>query len=203
MELKDGTSVFTKDGKEAGRFRRLVVNPQNNELTHIVIAEGFLFTDNKVVPIEYVASATDDCINLNCSSQDVAEMSPLDIESSCPEQQGSHRSRTYIPAIGRFYMNPVILPPMSTEVRRSIASNLVALDEGVDVTSDDDEHLGSVESYFTVAGGELVDCIIVSDGILNKTRKSVKLKWVKTISDDEIQLCITAEQYGSLPELIN
>ena len=201
MELKDGTSVFTNDGKEAGRLRQVVVDPQNKEVTHIVIEKGFLFTDDKVVPIAYVISATDDRIDLKCSSQDVEEMSPLDIVNKYPEQEGSDWPLPYIPVNGGFYTNSVILPPMSIEVRRTISADLVALEEGADVTSDEGEHLGIVERYFTVAGDELVDHFIVADGVLNKTRKSVKVEWVKSINDDEIQLCITTDQFKSLPEL--
>ena len=168
MELKGGTRVFTNDGKDVGCLRQVVVDPENNEVTHIVIAKGFLLPDNKVVPIEDVVSATDGRIDLDCSSQVVDEMSPLDIESNYPEREVGDQSRTYIPAIGGFYMNPVILPAMSTDMHRSIASNLVALEEGVDVTSDDDEHLGIVERYFTAVDKELVDYFIVSDGILEQ-----------------------------------
>ena len=201
MELKDGTSVYTNDGKEAGRLRQVVIDPQTKEVTHIVIEKGFLFTDDKVVPVEYVVSATDNRIDLKCSAQDVDEMSPLDIESINPDEEGIEQPPVYVPVVMGVYTNPVIIPTMPVEVRRTISADLVALEEGVDVTSADEEHLGSVERYFTVAGEELVDHFIVSDGILNKTRKSVKVDWVKRLFDDEIQLALTAEQYEELPEL--
>lgn len=201
MELKDGTSVFTNDGKTAGRLRQVVIDPQNKVVTHIVIEKGFLFTEDKVVPVDYVVSATEERIELKCSGQDVDEMSPLHFESSYPEQEGADQPLPYYQVVGGAFINPVIMPVMPIEVRRTISADLVALEEGADVTSEDDEHLGSVERYFTVAGEDLVDHFIVSGGILNKTRKSVKVDWVKAIYDDEIRLGITAEQYKSLPEL--
>lgn len=208
MELKDGTSVYSHEGKEVGRLQRVVLDPENHEVTHIVIEKGFLFTDDKVVPIAYVVSATDDRIDLECSAQDVEEMSPLDIEREYPGMTDigpgvayAEPAVPYVPAVGGVYPNPAVLPDMTTEVRRTISTDLVALDKGANVISSDDEHLGDVERYFTEPGEDLVSHIIVSSGLLTKTRKTVPVQWVQSINDEEIHLGITAAQYHGLPEL--
>jgi uncharacterized protein YrrD len=64
MELKEGTRVFTSDGKEVGKVNRFVLDPVTDEVTHIVVQKGWLFSEQKVVPFEMVNSATEHVVVL-------------------------------------------------------------------------------------------------------------------------------------------
>lgn len=65
VELKEGTSVFTSGGEEVGKINRIVLDPATNEVTHLVVQKGWLFSEDKVVPFEMVNSATEDKVVLN------------------------------------------------------------------------------------------------------------------------------------------
>ena len=58
MEIKRNAKVTTADGKDVGRVDRVVIDPQSKEVSHLVIRQGFLFTEDKVVPIDLVSAAT-------------------------------------------------------------------------------------------------------------------------------------------------
>ena len=64
MQFKEGAQVFTSDGEEAGKVDRVVLDPITNEITHLVVRKGFLFTEDKVVPIDLVQSATEERVEL-------------------------------------------------------------------------------------------------------------------------------------------
>src|SRR5512138_3834412 len=64
IEIKEGTSVFTSDGKEVGKINRFVLDPGTNEVTHIVVQKGWLLPEDKVIPIQMIASAGEDQVVL-------------------------------------------------------------------------------------------------------------------------------------------
>lgn len=74
MELKEGTSVFTSGGKEVGRINRFILDPSTNEVTHIVVQKGWLFSEDKVVPFAMVNSATGEKVLL---SEDIKSFDQL------------------------------------------------------------------------------------------------------------------------------
>src|SRR5436190_8956242 len=74
MQFKQGTDVFTADSRQVGTIDRVVMNPRTKEVTHIVVRKGFLFTEDKVVPIDLVATATEDRVVLR---SDVGDLDAL------------------------------------------------------------------------------------------------------------------------------
>lgn len=78
MELKEGTSVFTSGGKEVGKINRFILNPATNEVTHIVVQKGWLFSEDKVVPFEMVNSATEDKVVLSENIESFDQLPPFE-----------------------------------------------------------------------------------------------------------------------------
>lgn len=78
MELKEGTSVFTTGGKEVGKINRFVLDPATNEVTHIVVQKGWLFSEDKVVPFNMVDSATEDKVMLNENMESFDQLPPFE-----------------------------------------------------------------------------------------------------------------------------
>ena len=56
MEFTKNAPVFTAKHEHVGHVARIVVDPQTIAVTHIVIRRGFIFAENKVLPISFVAS---------------------------------------------------------------------------------------------------------------------------------------------------
>ena len=71
MQFKDGTAVFTSTGEEVGHIDRVVIDPGTKEVTGIVVRKGFLFTEDKVVPISLIAAATDERVTLREDAGDL------------------------------------------------------------------------------------------------------------------------------------
>ena len=44
------TNIYNQNGDKVGSIDRLVIDPRTNEVTHIVVRKGFLFTKDKVIP---------------------------------------------------------------------------------------------------------------------------------------------------------
>ena len=64
VPLKEGTDVLSSDGEHVGDIERLFVDPDSNRATHLLISEGLLFKDRKLIPIHWVKMVTEDEVEL-------------------------------------------------------------------------------------------------------------------------------------------
>lgn len=200
MEFKDGSTVYTQEGKEVGSLLRVVLDPHTNEATHIVIQRGLIFVSDKVVPVSYVASASDAGVILNCSIQELEELSPLDIEKPIPENERVKPKRIYIPTMGGAYPTVIEQPEIDTRIERTIPENLVALKAGARVKGQDGGHLGNVERVFTDPETGEVTHFVVSHGFLKNGKKEIPVQWARMIDENEIELVIPGKEFKDLPE---
>ena len=78
IEIKEGTSVFTSDGKEVGKINRFVLDPATNEVTHVVVQKGWLLPEDKVIPMAMIANATEERVVLNGKIDDLDQLPPFE-----------------------------------------------------------------------------------------------------------------------------
>src|SRR5260370_1257323 len=78
MEFKEGVGVYTVDDKQVGKINRFILDPVTKEVTHIVVQKGWLFPDDKVVPIQWVSFATDERVILSENVGDFKHLPAFD-----------------------------------------------------------------------------------------------------------------------------
>jgi uncharacterized protein YrrD len=193
MEFKNGANIVTDDGKDAGILHRVVINPETNDITHIVIQKGLLFKDDKVIDVAKVASTSPEQVVLNCSAEDLKEMAPLVINQYVPLNGGATEE------IYDLYGNPTSDRSVVMLRKRTIPEDLVALKEGARVTSEEGEHVGNIERVFTEPETGTVTHFMVSKGLLQKTRKYVPIDWVSFLDEDEVRLSVGTQMLDDLP----
>ena len=64
MEFQDRAEVFRADFRKVGRVKRVVVDPKDKEVTHVVVRKGLLLATEKLVPVSLVAKATADRVEI-------------------------------------------------------------------------------------------------------------------------------------------
>ena len=129
MQFKQGTGVYTSDGREAGRLERVVINPKTSEVTHVVLQTGSAILPNdKVVPVEMIATAEEEGINLRVKQDELKELPPFQeahyIMTNAEElaRRGEHTSTRVAPALywyppysGLYGTMPYVPPPYPIE----------------------------------------------------------------------------------------
>jgi uncharacterized protein YrrD len=65
LELREGADVFTHGDEQVGKVSGFVLDPATNEVTHIIVQKGWLFSEDRVLPFDMVRSATEDKLVLN------------------------------------------------------------------------------------------------------------------------------------------
>jgi len=214
MQFKDGTSVYTFDDQNVGHVDRVVLNPNTKEVTHIVVRKGFLFTEDKIVPLNLIVSATGDRIVLQVNDAndlhalpqfEETHYIPLDETEfhSTEDEQEPVTANYWYPPMGLMsygYSTGYDYPAFTIETEQNIPEGTIALKEGARVMSVDKQHVGDVARIFIESENNLASHILISDGIIFKQKKLVPVSWIREIQEDEIYLGVGAAMLDKLPE---
>ena len=210
MEFKKNAEVFTQGGDKVGEIDRVVIDPRTNEVTHLVIRQGFLFTEDKVVPVEWFESSAEKGLILNKDKAAVESLPLFEEVHYVPWEEGEPRESTpanlaepyfwYPPANTYWWNYPAYRnyfgfgePPLAVEVDRAVPEGSIALKEGARVVSADDKHVGDVEQVMVDPANEHVTHFVISSGLLFKNHKLVPTAWIDHLDDDEVVLAVNAD----------
>jgi uncharacterized protein YrrD len=69
VALEEGAKVMTKDDKYIGNIEQVIVDEQDNRVTHFVINQGTFFTERKLIPVLWISSIDEDEVHLAPSSK--------------------------------------------------------------------------------------------------------------------------------------
>jgi uncharacterized protein YrrD len=217
MQFKENAEVFTSTGEKVGRIDRVVIDPKSDELTHLVVKKGFLFTTDKVVPIEHVETTTEDRVELKAGPGDPDEFP--DFEEThyiqAPES-GTFAKRELggIKPLAWYYPLPrgawwrtgmgvypgYPQPPYIRKTELNIPDDTVPLEEGAKVVSTEGDHVGDVERVYAEEEEQRVTHLLISKGLVSKTRKLIPSMWVESVSEDNVRLSISKNFVEELPE---
>ncbi|MAU12492.1 MAG: hypothetical protein CL607_21905 [Anaerolineaceae bacterium] len=210
MQFKEGATVYTSNGDTVGDIERFVIDPRDHEVIGLVVRKGFLFTEDRVVPVDMVKESEEDRVTLATDRRNADDF-PVYKETHyvTPEEAdlADRYTRTTTPT---YYYPPYGVPmwfgagrvpyaePVGVEVEeRNIPAGSVALKEGANVISLDDKHVGDVERVYTDANSDITH-FAITQGLLFKDEKVLPLSWVSDIRDDEVHLAVTAKTLEQL-----
>lgn len=60
VAMKEGAKVVSKDSKQVGSVEKVIINPQANMATHLLITKGLFNKEKKLVPMEWVDQVDED-----------------------------------------------------------------------------------------------------------------------------------------------
>ncbi len=224
MQFKKGTRIFSADEQDVGSVDRVVMDPDANEVSGLVVRHG-VFADDKVVPLDLIMRATEDRITLNKSSEALQDLPKfeetyyvpaddargVDEENLTPYTATAYADPLYAyPPIGTpwwgfgmyaGYMptEAELEPQLAQRIQRNIPKGMVALKEGARVLSLDNKHVGNVEEIFTDAVTNHPTHLVISKGLLFKEHKLIPTNWVKQVNDEEVMLTVNTSIVDSLP----
>ncbi|HXF62093.1 MAG TPA: PRC-barrel domain-containing protein [Caldilineaceae bacterium] len=64
VALKEGAEVISADGERVGTVEEVLTNRDLNRATHLVISEGWLFKEKRVIPVDWIRDMSEDNIHL-------------------------------------------------------------------------------------------------------------------------------------------
>jgi uncharacterized protein YrrD len=202
MQFKQDAPVISADGQDVGRLARVVIDPRSNEITHIVVHRGFLFTEDKLVPVSLVAAAVADRVTLRAAAaaQDLTDLPnfeethfiPTDTEDVSLYPVGQAPSLYWYPPVG------VPMPLGITETTENIPEGTIALKEGAKVLTAEGESVGTIEQVLTDPLADRVTHFLISQGMLFPEKKLIPIHWVSEVNEDEVYLVVSKRTLEAL-----
>ena len=212
MEINRNAEVYIKNEKKAGSIERVVIDPKTKEITHVVVDKGFLFSDDRMVPVTLIEKATENRIDLKVDEDELDELQEFEETFHIPAKQvdrilhegHTRRVRSYVaypPYDANWWIRGGYpLPPYVTHTVRFIPEGTVALKEGAKVVTSDDESIGKVESLLTEPSENRVTHMVVSQGFISEKKILIPSIWISMVMEDEIHLVVDSGLTESLPE---
>jgi len=199
MEFCQNASVFTTNGDKVGHLDRVVVDPENKAITHIVVTKGFIFKEDKVIPIGLIADAAGERINLRENAGDIDALPRFEEKQYVRLDDGGQPPVVSQPLAGM--PGAVASAPRERYVKRiehHIPEGTVALKEGAKVVTSDGKEVAHVESVVAQAEAEHASHLILTGGLLSKERKLVPITWFKILGEGEVELTVEPQQVQEL-----
>jgi uncharacterized protein YrrD len=75
VALKEGAKVLTADDKHIGNVNRVLADPATARATHLIISQGLLATEKKLIPMELVTILDDEAVHLGVTESAIQALS--------------------------------------------------------------------------------------------------------------------------------
>lgn len=208
MQFQKDARVVAANGEPLGQIDRVVLKPEDNTVTHIVVDIGTMFKkDEKVVPIQLVTEAAEDQILLSNEVQNLeglpafeeTHLIETDEEPGKPEPSGSTSMLYGYPTAG-VSVGPGSGEKFATQIEQNIPEGSVALKEGAKVITADGKHVGNVERVLANAPAERITHLLISSGVFSKEMKLIPVTWVNIVDEDEVHLRVKKDSVKKLAD---
>lgn len=196
FEFTANTGVYTAHDEHVGKIDYIIMDPLTTTVTHLVVRKGVFFPEDKVIPVDTIATATAERINLR-PDVDPAEFPPFIefhyVPISTVEQAADAAAPTPVPVAWygpHGIMTPMYASTMRTVIERNIPERAVAVEPGTPVYAKGRSDVGQLDEIILTDTGVSTHIVVVEDG-LNPIRRAVPVGWIDAISETEIRLGTT------------
>ena len=212
MEIPLNAQVECKDGV-CGHSVYVLINPVNEQVTHLVVREDVSPNTEYVVPVNFVGETTADKIQLHCSKAELEKMDPF-IKTTVIEVKEPDASYAYgVPdrnyaygngtdGNGPFYYLPFVIPQVTmqkTEEHQQIPLGELAVQRGTRVEATDG-YVGKVDEFMVNPENCQITHLVMREGHLwGKKDVTIPLSAMGDTHEDTVFLKLTKAQMEALP----
>ena len=213
MQFTEGARVFTAEGESVGAIDRVVLDPDTKKVTHVVVRKGFLFAEDKVVPLSLVGHAAEDKVILRLGEGDLEDLADFEESHYVQAEHGTESAPGSAHWARPLYWYPAADSPWPTggvavqdrpryieKREQNIPEGTVALEEGAQVIGSDGRQVGDIERIFTDPVADRATHLLIAEGLFLKEKKLIPASWMTTVSEDEVHLLVDSDFVERLPE---
>lgn len=184
-------------GKECGRSTSLVINPVNERITHLVVAENTFPNIEHLVPVAKILASTPNSIQLRCSQSELSAMDAFEetdfIESGKLEGSLPYR----VPyEVWPYAMYEDISIPFEHE---RIPAGEVTIRRGTHVKATDGE-VGKVDEFLVNPENDVITHLVLREGHLwGQKDVTIPVSDIEKITDEAVYLKLDKKAIETLP----
>jgi sporulation protein YlmC with PRC-barrel domain len=198
MDIPLNAKVRCADGV-CGRSTYVIVNPVNEQVTHVVVREERFPHAEYLVPLDLVTESTSDMIRLRCTKENLVMQEPFtEVEYVEEDLPGFRYER------GDFMLWPYNVPdedeviPVETE---RVPPGELAVRRGTHVKAIDGR-VGQVDEFLVDPVSEHITYLILREGHLwGQKDVTIPVSEIARIEEDTVHLKLTKEQIEALPTI--
>lgn len=195
MDIPIKATVNCKDG-DCGQISKIIINPNTNDLTHVVVEENYIPNKERIVPIEYIEKTNGKSIRLSCTKEEFFEMENFTEHIYYPADK----------AYGVFPVRPKVYIPYSSYnekyadvTRERIPPGEISFEIGASVVATDGR-VGNVDKFFFDPESEHITHLVMTEGhFWNKKEIAIPVSNIDHIEENAVYLKLNKEQIEALP----
>jgi sporulation protein YlmC with PRC-barrel domain len=205
MDIPIDAEVSCTDGP-VGQSTRIVLNPLNAEVTHLVLKPKGLFEGEYLVPVDLIADSGPDFISLRCTKNELAQQKLysnvrfVDIDeygSELQEPLEVPKADTivwpYVTADGHLGTYADVTPVPHDEL---------AVHRGTRVESSDGHHIGRVDEFLVDPDSYHVSHLILREGhLLGHRDVAIPVDQIERAEEDVLRVKLDKKAIGKLPRI--
>lgn len=190
MDIRFESPVFSKDGQKVGELREVVVDPISREVTHLVVRQGLLFSDDRMLSMSEVAEADDQRITLTRNAAELEEQSGVFDEASyatVPGTESDLPQRIWTQPLGHASIIPPGFRPGDLSPDPPIPMEDVSLLQNSPVQCPDGTQVGTVQQVFVDKNDRITHIVMRCIGVYDEF-KLIPLDWIRGFQDNIVSL---------------
>ena len=205
VNIRFNAAVMTRDEKKVGTIKEIVLDPQTHDILSVVVKQGLFFEEDQLIPFGLVEKATDECMYLNASVDEIWERSKVynGQEYATLGAKGEHEelsAKLWVrPLESQVSIVPPGVGPISPPEDVPIPAEDIGLLHGNQVFDLNGKNVGSVKGLIATNVGNTTH-LLLSEGVVFTMPKVVPLDWVTELTDTQVTLSGDAQALEQLPD---
>ena len=200
MEIPLKAQVECTDGT-CGRSEYVLINPQTDQVTNLVVRETASPNTEYVVPVELVSATIADTIQLHCSKADLEKMGKF-VKTTYVEEKMPMMSPGYGGGLGTYYYIPFVTAEMTVQVpeeQLQIPPGELGMTRGTRVEATDG-YIGHVDEFVVNPKNNRITHLVMREGHLwGQKDVIIPLSAMGERRADSVFLKLDKSQVESLP----
>lgn len=214
MRFIFGTDIVNSKGEKVAELNQIVIDPATDQVKALIAKKGFLFPNDKVIPISLVMDSTDEFIKLYDFAGSYDDLDDFTEVHYVKAEEGRkntlHDDKGITPPLiayppfgypGIGYIPSINYPEQKkTEIVKNTPDETVEIPEDARVIGLNGEHVGNVEEVLINPGSDRATHLVISKGIFFIEEKMIPVSWVSGYDSDELKLVVNSRIIEQLPE---
>jgi sporulation protein YlmC with PRC-barrel domain len=184
-------------GKLCGRSTSIVINPVNEQVTHLVVSEKAFPNIERLVPVNKILASSPNSIQLRCNQNDLSNMEAF-LETDFIDSGSMESALPYdVPyQVWPYSMYDAMPVPLEHE---HIPTGEVVIHRGTPVQATDGQ-VGKVDEFLVDPENDIITHLVLREGHLwGKQDVTIPVSEIDKIAEDVVHLKLDKKDIEALP----
>lgn len=195
MDIPMKAKVECADGP-GGYSTRVVIDPTNRKMTHVVVKERRSPHSERLVPIRYISDTTGDRIRLRCSRHELSEMRALVLTEYVQDEIRDADEAPY-----GYLLHPYVLLKRMAVKHRSIPPGELGVRRGARVRATNGP-VGRVDEFVIDPDSGNITHLVLQEGHLwDQEEVMIPITEIERIEERTVHLALDRDGVKALPAI--